>query len=83
MNAFEVRIAEALDKLDLKWCRNPSKVGYSIPIPEIGLGTTNFYPDFLLWSNKCLLAIDPKGEHLLNDAFILSYLELQILKALQ
>nr|WP_315419945.1 DEAD/DEAH box helicase family protein [uncultured Pedobacter sp.] len=68
MNAFEVKISEALDKLNLKWCRNPSKVGYSIPIPEIGLGTTNFYPDFLLWSNKCLWAIDPKGEHLLNDA---------------
>jgi type III restriction enzyme len=68
MNNFEVKIADALDKLNLTWCRNPSKVGYSIPIPEIGLGTTNFYPDFLLWSNKCLWAIDPKGEHLLNDA---------------
>lgn len=68
MNAFEVKISNALDKLGLKWCRNPSKVGYSIPIPEIGEGTTNFYPDFLLWSEKSIWAIDPKGSHLVNDA---------------
>ena len=68
MNSFELQIASALDNLGSRWCRNPSKIGYSIPIPEIGEGTTNFYPDFLLWSNQCLWAIDPKGEHLLNDA---------------
>jgi superfamily II DNA or RNA helicase len=70
MNSFEVKLADALDTLGLDWCRNPSKTGYGIPIPEIGEGTTNFYPDFLLWSKgkKCLWAIDPKGAHLLNDA---------------
>lgn len=69
LNPFEVKIAEALDKLGMEWCRNPSKTGYGIPIPEIGQGTTNFYPDFLLWTpNNCLWALDPKGEHLMNDA---------------
>jgi hypothetical protein len=69
LNPFEVQIAEALDKLGLEWCRNPSNTGYGIPIPEIGEGTNNFYPDFLLWSSpSCLWAIDPKGKHLVNDA---------------
>ena len=67
LNPFEAKIAEALDLLGLDWCRNPVK-GYGIPIPEVGEGTTNFYPDFLLWSDKCLWAIDPKGPHLLTDA---------------
>ena len=68
MNPFEVEVAAALDALKMQWCRNPSKTGYSIPIPEIGQGTNNFYPDFLLWAPKCLWAIDPKGAHLMNDA---------------
>jgi type III restriction enzyme len=68
LNPFEVAIAEALDSLGRDWCRNPSKTGYGIPIPEIGQGTTNFYPDFLLWSPSCLWAIDPKGAHLMTDA---------------
>ncbi len=67
-NPFELAIAEALDSLGTPWCRNPSKTGYGIPIPEIGEGTTNFYPDFLLWSTSCIWAIDPKGSHLVNDA---------------
>lgn len=68
LNPFELQIAEALDTLGMEWCRNPSKTGYGIPIPAIGESTTNFYPDFLLWSPKCLWAIDPKGAHLINDA---------------
>ncbi|UFH54793.1 hypothetical protein [Spirosoma sp. KNUC1025] len=68
LNPFEVKLADVLDELGLEWCRNPSKIGYSIPIPEIGEGTVNFYPDFLLWSKKSLWAIDPKGSHLMNDA---------------
>ena len=68
MNPFEVKVAEALDSLGLEWCRNPSQTGYGIPIPEIGEGTTDFYPDFLLWSPKEIWAIDPKGRHLINDA---------------
>ncbi|TWR25490.1 hypothetical protein FPZ42_12895 [Mucilaginibacter achroorhodeus] len=69
MNNFEIRLADCLDNQDLPWCRNPSKVGYGIPIAQIGEGTSTFYPDFLYWSNpKTLWAIDPKGTHLINDA---------------
>lgn len=68
LNPFEIKVADALDTLKLEWCRNPSNTGYGIPIPEIGQGTTNFYPDFLLWTPTCLWAIDPKGKHLANDA---------------
>lgn len=68
LNPFEAKLADALDTLNMDWCRNPSKTGYGIPIPEVGEGTTNFYSDFLLWSGKCLWAIDPKGKHLLSDA---------------
>ena len=68
LNPIEVAVAEQLDTLNMLWCRNPSKTGYSIPIPELGEGTANFYPDFLLWTPKCLWAIDPKGVHLANDA---------------
>lgn len=68
LNPFEVEIADALDISNMNWCRNPSKTGYGIPIPEVGEGTVNFYPDFLAWSSNCLWAIDPKGAHLINDA---------------
>ncbi|MBF8965459.1 DEAD/DEAH box helicase family protein [Pontibacter sp. FD36] len=68
LNPFEAEVAEALDKCSNQWCRNPSRTGYGIPIPVLGEGTTDFYPDFLLWGKKSLWAIDPKGKHLLNDA---------------
>jgi len=68
LNNFEVLVANALDKIGVDWCRNPPRVGYGIPIPEIGAGSSTFYPDFLIWSKKCLWAIDPKGAHLLSDA---------------
>jgi superfamily II DNA or RNA helicase len=69
LNEFEAAVADALDKLGNDWCRNPSKTGYGIPIPVLGEGTTDFYPDFLLWGKKnTVWAIDPKGKHLLKDA---------------
>ncbi|WP_375416382.1 hypothetical protein [uncultured Hymenobacter sp.] len=68
LNRFEVLVADALDNLGLDWCRNPAQTGYYIPIAEIGEGTTKFFPDFLLWTKKCLWAIDPKGPHITNDA---------------
>lgn len=68
LNSFEIAVADALDKLGNQWCRNPSRTGYGIPIPVLGEGTTDFYPDFLLWGKKSLWAIDPKGKHLINDA---------------
>ncbi|MGI4789341.1 MAG: DEAD/DEAH box helicase family protein [Janthinobacterium lividum] len=68
LNAFEVQVAEALDATGLTWCRNPSQTGYNIPIAEFGAETENFYPDFLLWTEKEIWAIDPKGNHLKEAA---------------
>lgn len=68
LNGFEVQVAEALDATGLTWCRNPSLTGYNIPIAEFGAETLNFYPDFLLWTEQEVWAIDPKGTHLRSEA---------------
>lgn len=68
LNPFEVVVAAALDQLGLAWCRNPSRMGYGIPIPVLGEQGNTFYPDFLLWGKKTLWAIDPKGKHLMDEA---------------
>ena len=70
MNAFELAVADALDGLGLAWCRNPAVAssGYAIPIPQLGAEVENFYPDFLLWTDSKIWAIDPKGAHLKEGA---------------
>lgn len=68
LNPFEQTFAEVLDKKkNVVWCRNPSRSGYSIPLPEPGK-TLNFYPDFLIWHGKHIYAVDTKGSHLHADA---------------
>jgi len=63
---LEIEFARELDKFNLKWCRNPSRTGY--PIPLITLGSTrNFYPDFLIFSSNKTIAVDTSGEHLIKD----------------
>jgi hypothetical protein len=77
LNPFEVKVAGALDCLDLPWCRNPvGKYGYRIPIPELGSDTTSFFPDFLLWAKNGVWAIDPKGKHLREAAVTQKLLDL-------
>jgi type III restriction enzyme len=66
-NSFELDFADALDRAKLVWCRNPARSGYSIPLPSPGK-TLNFYPDFLVWKEENVFAIDTKGEHLHADA---------------
>ena len=63
----ELKFARALDRTDLDWCRNPSRIGYGIPLVTPGK-TANFYPDFLVWSDGNVFAIDTKGAHLHTDA---------------
>lgn len=64
----EMPFAQAIDDLGLKWMRNPSNGGYSIPLLEKG-GSRQFFPDFLVWKDGVVYAIDPKGKHLiLEDA---------------
>lgn len=67
LNPLERKFARALDTLDLPWCRNPSRSGYAIPLIEPGK-TKNFYPDFLIWSDGDVFAVDTKGSFLHADA---------------
>lgn len=81
-NPFELEVANALDGLGKPWCRNPvGKTGFRIPIQEIGADTSWFYPDFLVWlSESELLALEPKGRHLLEGAVGHKLLDLGALK---
>jgi type III restriction enzyme len=63
---LEAPFARAIDKTGLTWCRNPSRSGYNIPLVSIG-PTRNFYPDFLVWKDEDVFAIDTTGGHLLMD----------------
>ncbi len=68
-------LQEELRMLGLGWCRNPNKE-YGIPITELGTGTTHSYPDFLLWTDHEVWAIDPKGAHLTQEAVTRKLLDL-------
>lgn len=63
---LELPFAHAIDKLGLPWYRNPPRSGYSIPLISLG-PTRNFYPDFLIWKDDDVIAIDTTGGHLLKD----------------
>jgi type III restriction enzyme len=83
-NPFELRVAEALDALKMPWCRNPvGKDGYRIPIQELGSDTVSFYPDFLLWTDNEVWALDPKGKHLVVAAVAEKLMDLSGLKGLK
>lgn len=65
LNAGEIAVAQAIDALGLDWTRNPENGGFYIPLLEKG-DTYRFFPDFLVWKNDLVFAIDPKGGHLLK-----------------
>lgn len=67
LNRFEKECAAVLDSLGDPWCRNPSQSGYSIPLVTPGK-TQNFFPDFLVWRDQDVFALDTKGSHLHADA---------------
>lgn len=67
LNDLELGFAVALDKVGRAWCRNLPRTGYGIPLITIGT-TATFYPDFLVWNNNSVIAVDTKGEHLLLEA---------------
>lgn len=67
LNDFELRFAEALDKSQRVWVRNPVNTGYFLPLLALG-GTATYWPDFLVWVDNVVVAIDTKGDHLLQSA---------------
>ena len=66
LNPLELKFAQALDETGLTWCRNPPKTGYGVPLITIG-ATKTFYPDFLVWKDETVYAIDTTGGHLLKE----------------
>ena len=66
MNNFEKDFAKGIDRSKPKriWCRNPSG-GYKIPL--LSGDVRNFFPDFLVWADKDIIAIDTKGDHLIQS----------------
>jgi type III restriction enzyme len=67
LNAQELECARALDTLGWRWCRNPSPGGYALPLLKSG-GNQRFFPDFVVWTDRTIWLIDPKGDHLIRDA---------------
>lgn len=65
LNPDEEAVAYGLDKTGYVWARNPSPGGFWIPLLDRGK-TRNFFPDFLVWKNETIFAIDPKGEPFLE-----------------
>lgn len=66
LNPFEKEFAQAIDKTQYVWFRNPSKGLFEIPLLTSG-GTKNFNPDFIVWVDKTVIAIDPKADHLIKE----------------
>ena len=66
LNRDELAFAKALDKTKRVWCRNPSQGGFGIPLLDRG-NTRTFNPDFLAWTEKTVVAIDTKGDHLITE----------------
>ena len=44
--------------------QDPSQSGYSIPLLDKD-DTQRFFPDFLVWKDDVVFAVDPKGHNLL------------------
>ncbi|WP_417594584.1 DEAD/DEAH box helicase [Parasphingorhabdus sp.] len=65
LNGLEIKFARALDKTQRLWVRNPVGSGYSLPLLSEGKA---YWPDFLVWVDKAVVAIDTKGDHLLVEA---------------
>ncbi|AXV06758.1 hypothetical protein DVS28_a2073 [Euzebya pacifica] len=66
LNSFERACAAELESAGVLWARNPSRTGYPIPLPSLG-SSRNFYPDFLVWKNGDVFAIDTTGDHLMKE----------------
>jgi type III restriction enzyme len=66
LNTLETEFAQALDKTQRVWFRNPSRGLFEIPLLTQG-GTKHFNPDFIVWTDKTIFAIDTKGDHLIRE----------------
>lgn len=65
LNDLERAYARALDKTGHTWFRNPPRSGYGIPLVSVG-DTSNFYPDFVIWTAERVICVDTKAPHILQ-----------------
>jgi type III restriction enzyme len=66
LNKFELAIAKAIDRTQRVWCgirKTPATSFHS----WIGVRPPRSYPDFLVWVERSVVAIDTKSDHLLNE----------------
>lgn len=67
LNGFERDFADALDKTQRVWFRNPNRGCFEIPLLVTG-GSKTFNPDFVVWiGDQAIVAIDTKGDHLILE----------------
>lgn len=66
LNNFELEFARAIDRTKRVWFRNPSRGCFEIPLLTKG-PSHNFNPDFLVWVDNAVVAIDTKGDHLIVE----------------
>lgn len=67
LNGFEREFAQALDKTQRIWFRNPPRGCFEIPLLTAG-GSKSFNPDFIVWiGDQAIAAIDTKGDHLIVE----------------
>lgn len=78
LNPLELKFARALDKSQRVWARNPVHSGFYIPLLDLASSST-YWPDFLVWVDKTIVAIDTKGDHLLTDATLGKLFEIDTL----
>lgn len=64
LNGLEKKFASALERKKVTWARNPS-TGYSLPL--LSDKGRKFHPDFFVWVGKDVVAIDTKGDHLIEN----------------
>lgn len=65
LNDLERAYARSLDKTGFAWFRNPPRSGYGIPLVSVG-DTSNFYPDFVIWTDSKVICVDTKAPHILQ-----------------
>lgn len=65
-NNFELEFAREVDSRKILWMRNPVNGFVKIPLLD-GKGTDTFNPDFIVWKEDAILALDTKGNHLIAE----------------
>lgn len=64
-NTFELAFARELDKTGHTWMRNPKNGFLKINLLD-GKETDTFNPDFIVWKDNVIYALDTKGNHLIQ-----------------